>query len=390
LPVINRIADFHEDMKTWRRHLHAHPELDFDTHETAAYVVERLKEFGVDDIETGVGRTGVVAVIKGNGGEGPTIGLRADMDALPITEVRDHAYKSTNEGVMHACGHDGHTTMLLGAARYLAETRNFKGNVALIFQPAEEGGGGGREMCADGMMDKYDISQVYALHNWPNLEAGHFATCAGPIMAAADNFDIYITGKGSHGAYPELSIDPVNVAVQIVQGLNTILSRMTDARDAAVLSVTQIHTGTASNVIPETAHINGTVRTLRHGLNDTIKEQMERIAENTAAAFGAQATLDYEYGYPITVNHGEKADFAASVAQELMGADAVNAQTKPELGAEDFSYMLEERPGAYLYLGQGASAGLHHPEYDFNDDISPIGASFFAMLVETAQPADRS
>lgn len=386
MPVINRIADYFDDMKAWRRHLHAHPELDFDTVETAKFVEARLKEFGVDQIETGIGRTGVVAVIRGNGGPGPVIGLRADMDALPIQEMRDLDYKSTNDGVMHACGHDGHTTMLLGAARYLAETRNFAGSVALIFQPAEEGGGGGREMCADGMMDKFDIDQVYALHNWPNADAGRIETCPGPIMAAADTFDVTVTGKGSHAAMPHTSVDPVLVAVQIVQAFQSIKSRMTDPLDNLVISVTQIHTGTASNVIPETAHINGTVRTLKHGLNKDVHAQMQKLVENTAAAFGASATLDYAYGYPPTVNDPEAAAFAAGVAADLVGADMSAGERPPTMGSEDFAYMLEERKGAYLFLGQGESAGLHHPEYDFNDDISPIGASFFVKLVETAQP----
>lgn len=387
MPVINRIADYHEDMKAWRQHLHANPELDFACHETAKFVEERLREFGVDRIETGIGRTGLVGVIKGNGGDGPVIGLRADMDALPITEVRDLPYKSKNEGVMHACGHDGHTTMLLGAARYLAETRNFSGSVAVVFQPAEEGGGGGREMCKDGLMERFDISQIYGVHNWPNGEAGRIETRSGPIMAAADTFEITITGKGSHAAMPQSSIDPVMVAVQVVQALQTITSRMTDPLDHLVLSVTQIHTGTASNVIPGTAYINGTVRTLKPGLNAEVEGQMTRIAENTAAAFGATAEVVYEYGYPVTVNDEDAVTFAHKVATELVGADKTEANRSPVMGAEDFAFMLEECKGAYLFIGQGESAGLHHPEYDFNDEISPVGASFFAKLVETAQPA---
>ncbi len=387
MPVINRIADYFEDMKAWRRHLHAHPELDFDTVETAKFVVERLKEFGVDQIETGIGRNGVVAVIKGKGGDGPVIGLRADMDALPITEVRDLPHKSTNEGVMHACGHDGHTTMLLGAARYLAETRNFSGSVALIFQPAEEGGGGGRVMCEEGMMDRFDIDQVYAVHNWPNADLGRIETRPGAIMAAADTFTIDIEGKGSHAAMPHMSNDPVMVAVQIVQALQTISSRMTDPRDSLVLSVTQIHTGTASNVVPGTAFINGTVRTLRDGLNKEVHAQIEKIADGIAAASDAKATVTFDYGYPATVNDPDAAAFATEVAAELVGEGMYAGTREPVMGSEDFSYMLEERKGAYLFLGQGESAGLHHPEYDFNDDVSPIGASFFVKLVEAAQPA---
>ena len=387
MAVINRIADFHDDMKAWRRHLHAHPELDFDTHETAAFVVERLREFGVDQIETGIGRTGVVGLIKGNGGDGPTIGLRADMDALPIQEIRDLDYKSKTDGVMHACGHDGHTTMLLGAARYLAETRNFSGSVALIFQPAEEGGGGGREMCADGMMDRFGIAQVYGIHNWPNEPIGKFCTTPGPLMAAADTFEIHIEGHGSHASRPEASVDPVNVAVHIAQGLQSIVARMSAPSEPLVISVTQIHAGSASNVIPETAYLNGTVRTLKPGLNEWVERQMERVVTNTAQAYGATARLEYHYGYPVTKNDPDKVEFASRVAADLMGDDNVVAEFPPVMGSEDFSYMLEERPGAYLFLGQGDSAGLHNPSYDFNDEISAIGASFFAKLVETAQPA---
>jgi len=387
MPVINRIADYFDDMKAWRRHLHAHPELDFDMVETAKFVVEKLREFGVEQIETGIGKSGVVGIIKGNGGDGPVIGLRADMDALPITEVRDLLYKSTNEGVMHACGHDGHTTMLLGAARYLAETRNFSGSVAVVFQPAEEGGGGGRAMCEDGMMDRFEIEQIYAVHNWPNADVGRIETRPGPIMAAADTFDVTVRGKGSHAAMPHHSIDPVLVAVQIVQGFQAIKSRMTDPLDNLVISVTQIHTGTASNIVPEDAYINGTVRTLKPGLNKEVHAQLKLIAEQTAAAFGATADFSFDYGYPVTVNDPEAAAFASAVAAEIVGADMSAGTRDPVMGSEDFSFMLEERKGAYLFLGQGNSAGLHHPEYDFNDDVSPIGASFFARIVETAQPA---
>ncbi len=387
MPVINRIAEFHEDMIEWRRHLHSIPELDFATVKTAAFVAKRLKEFGVDEIVTGMAQNGVVGVIKGNG-PGPTIGLRADMDALPITEVRDLPHKSTNEGLMHACGHDGHTSMLLGAARYLAETRNFSGSVVVVFQPAEEGSGGGRVMVEEGLMDRFDISQIYALHNWPGAEVGRFETRAGPIMAASDNFSIKITGKGSHAAMPHQSIDPVIVASAITQNLQSIVSRRSDPSDALVISVTQIHTGEASNVIPGFAEMGGTVRTLKTGLNDWASEEMERIATHTALAFGATVEFEYEKGYPVTVNDDEAADFAMSVAAELVGETNINAETAPTLGAEDFAYMLNERKGAYVFLGQGETAGLHHPEYDFNDEISPIGASFFVKLVETAQPAN--
>lgn len=387
MPVINRIAEFHDDMITWRRHLHAHPELQFDTIKTAAFVADRLKEFGVDEIVTGFGRSGVVGVIKGQG-DGPTIALRADMDALPITELRDLPHKSTNPGVMHACGHDGHTTMLLGAARYLAETRNFKGSVALVFQPAEEGGGGGLEMVKEGLMTRFGIDQIYALHNWPGIDVGRFETRAGPIMAASDLFEITISGRGSHAAMPHQSIDPVLVASAITQSLQSIVSRGCDPNDALVISVTQIHTGEIHNVIPETAEMSGTVRTLKPGLNDWAADEIKRVAEKTAEAYGATADVRYEKSYPVTVNDADAVDFAMSVANGLVGDQNTNAMAPPSLGAEDFAYMLDERKGAYVFIGQGESAGLHHPEFDFNDEISPLGASFFAKLVETAQPAE--
>lgn len=388
MAVINRIAEFHDDMKVWRQHLHANPELLYDTHETAAYVVERLREFGVDEIVTGIGRVGVVAVIKGQG-EGPVIGLRADMDALPIQEVRDLPYKSKNEGKMHACGHDGHTTMLLGAARYLAETRNFAGSVALIFQPAEEGGGGGREMVEDGMMERFDIAQVYGMHNWPGLETGHISMTAGPTMAAADQFDITVTGYGSHAAFPHLSVDPIMVGVQIAQAMQSIVSRNVDPLDAVVVSITQFHAGTAFNIIPEEANLCGTVRTLSEDVRQAVAKRITEIAENIAEGFGAKAAVNYKFGYPVTVNDANKTEFAAGVAADVVGEAKTSTEREAEMGAEDFSYMLNERPGAYVYLGQGDTAGLHHPEYDFNDEISPVGASYFVRLVEKAQPVAR-
>lgn len=385
MPPVNRIADYAEDMRQWRQHIHQNPELDFDCHQTAAYVVERLKEFGVDSIETGIAQSGLVAIIEGTG-DGPTIGLRADMDALPIQEVRDLPYKSRNAGLMHACGHDGHTTMLLGAARYLAETRKFKGRVALIFQPAEEGGGGGQVMCEAGIMERFGISQVYGLHNWPGIAPGKVATRVGALMAAADTFDIVIRGKGSHAAMPHQSVDPVMVAVQVAQAFQTIASRMTDPLEPVVLSITQINAGTVHNVIPGEATMAGTVRTLKPGLNLEIAAQMETIASSVAKAWGAEAEVQYAPGYPPTVNHADEVAFAAGVAAEVVGEANVDVDFAPSMGGEDFAYMLEERPGAYLFLGQGDSAGLHHPEYDFNDEIAPIGASLLARLVETAQP----
>ena len=385
MPVVNRIADFSADMAAWRQHLHTIPELGLDCFKTAAFVAERLREFGVDELHEGVAQTGIVAIIEGQG-EGPTIGLRADMDALPITEETGVPYASTHDGKMHACGHDGHTAMLLGAAKYLAETRNFKGRVALLFQPAEEVIGGGEIMVQEGVMDRFNISQVYALHNAPNLEFGRFHTTPGPIMAAADTFTINLTGKGGHGARPHECIDPVVAACAIVQSLQTIVSRNLDPKQKLVISTTQIHTGTTDNVIPEEVYINGTVRTFDKEVQAMAVRRMQAIVDGHAASFDLKAELDFEFGYPPTVNDAAKTGFAAEVAKEVAGEAGVETDFPPVMGAEDFSYMLEARPGAYLMLGQGDGAGVHHPLYNFNDEIAPIGASFFARLVERAQP----
>ncbi|MCG7518047.1 M20 aminoacylase family protein [Ruegeria sp. Ofav3-42] len=385
MPVVNRIADYSADMAAWRQHLHSIPELEFECHETAAFVADRLREFGVDELHEGIAKTGIVAIINGQG-EGPTIGLRADMDALPIPEETGVEYASTNPGKMHACGHDGHTTMLLGAARYLAETRNFRGRVALIFQPAEEEGGGAGVMVEEGVMDRFDISQVYALHNAPNLPEGAFHTTPGPIMAAVDTFEIHIQGVGGHGAMPHETRDPVMAACGIAQAIQTIVSRNHYALDDLVVSVTQIHTGTVNNVIPDTAFINGTVRTFDPTVQQMVIERMQQIVQGQAASYGVEARLDYEKNYPATINDGEKAGFAAEVARDVSGVERVVGNMGREMGAEDFSYMLQSRPGAYLFLGQGEGAGLHHPKYNFNDEIAPVGASFFARIVEKAQP----
>lgn len=385
MPVVNRIADMSDDMTAWRRHLHTIPELGLECHQTAAFVAERLREFGVDELHEGIAKTGIVAIINGQG-NGPTIGLRADMDALPITEETGVEYASTHPGKMHACGHDGHTAMLLGAAKYLAETRNFSGRVALLFQPAEEFGGGGEVMVQEGVMDTFDIAQVYAIHNAPGKDFGSFNTRSGPIMAAADTFHIHLTGKGGHAARPHDTIDPVVAACAMVQALQTIVSRNRNPMDQLVISTTQIHTGTTDNVIPETCYINGTVRTFDKDVQAMVLRRMKEIVAGTAATFGLQAEMDFEFGYPPTVNDAGKADFAANVAREVAGETGVNSDIDPVMGAEDFSYMLEVRPGAYLMLGQGDTAGVHHPKYNFNDDIAPIGASFFARLVERAQP----
>ena len=386
MPVLNRIAEFADDMTAWRRHLHQHPELGLDCADTAAFVAARLREFGVDEIHEGIARTGIVAIINGQG-PGPTIGLRADMDALPITEATGLAHASTRPGRMHACGHDGHTTMLLGAARYLAETRNFAGRVALIFQPAEEIIGGARLMVEEGVMDRFEIAQVYALHNAPNFAEGAFYTQPGPIMAAVDTFHIHIRGKGGHGAMPHDTRDPVIAACAIAQAIQTIVSRNHYALDDLVISVTQIHTGSADNVIPDTAFINGTVRSFDAKVQAMVIARMQAIVDGHATSYGVEAELDYEKGYPATVNDPARCAFAATVAAEIAGETRVLAEAGREMGAEDFAYMLQTRPGAYLFLGQGDGAGLHHPEYDFNDAVAPVGASFFARLVERAQPA---
>lgn len=385
MPVVNRIAEFSADMTAWRRHLHTIPELSFDCPKTAGFIAERLREFGVDALHEGIAQTGIVAIIQGQG-EGPTIGLRADFDALPITEDTGLDYASLHPGKMHACGHDGHTTMLLGAARYLAETRNFAGRVALIFQPAEEAGGGAGVMVDEGIMDRFNISQVYALHNAPGFDAGAFYTNPGPLMAAVDTFHVHIQGVGGHGAMPHESRDPVMAACGIAMAIQTIVSRNHYALDDLVVSVTQIHTGTVDNVIPDKAYLNGTVRTFDPRVQQMVMERMQAIVDGQAASYGVQARLDYEIGYPATVNDAKKATFAAEVAGEVAGENRVVAEAGREMGAEDFAYMLQARPGAYLFLGQGEGAGLHHPKYNFNDEVAPVGASFFARLVERAQP----
>ena len=385
MPVLNRIAAYAEEMKGWRRHLHAHPELSYDCFETAAYITERLAEIGVDEVHQGIGRTGIVAILNGQGA-GPTIGLRADMDALPILEATGAAYASTIPGKMHACGHDGHVTMLLGAAKYLAETRRFSGRVALIFQPAEEDGAGGQAMVADGMMDRFGITQVYGIHNAPNVPFGHFLTRPGPLMASVDTAYVTITGKGGHGATPHECVDPVVAVVGMVAAIQTIIPRNVYALDEAVISVTQIHTGTASNIIPEDAMFCATIRAFKPEVRALLKRRFHEIVEGHATAYGVRARVDYDWGYPPTVNHPDETAFATEVATEIAGPDAADGHANREMGSEDFSYMLEARPGAYLFLGTGPGAGLHRAAFDFNDEAAPIGASFFARLVERAQP----
>lgn len=383
MPIVNSIAALSGDMTEWRRHLHQTPELGLDCHKTAAFVVEKLREFGIDDIHTGLARTGVVAIIEGRE-PGRTIGLRADMDALPMEDLSGAEWTSTVPGMAHTCGHDGHTTMLLGAAKYLSETRNFAGRVALIFQPAEENEGGGRIMVEEGMMDRFDIAEVYGIHNAPGLAEGSIATNPGALLAGVDEFTITLTGIGGHGAQPYETRDPAVAAASLTMALQTIVSRNIQALDRLVVSVTQIHTGSAMNIVPETAMMNGTVRYFDKGVQATVKERMADLVEYQARSFGMTAHLDYIEGYPPTINHPEQAAFAAQVAGEVAGS--VDADCPPIMPGEDFAFMLEARPGAYLFLGQGDTPGCHHPKYDFNDDIAPIGASFFARLIERALP----
>ena len=388
MPIVNRIAAFDADMKKWRRNIHQNPELGLDCYETASFIEARLREFGIDEIHTGIAKSGIVAIINGKV-DGDTIGLRADIDALPMTETTRLEYASDNVGLMHACGHDGHTTMLLGAARYLSETRNFSGRVALIFQPAEENEGGGRIMVEEGILDRFNIKNVYAIHNTPDVALGKFYTMPGPIMAGADKFHIDIVGVGGHGAYPHETKDPITAAIGIAQTFQTIVSRSRDPNDKLVVSVTQIHAGSTDNVTPENAYINGTVRTFDKRVQDMVIKRMEEIVSGHSQIFGLECKLRYEKGYPPTINSPDNVKIAALAAQDISGFDMVDDNAGQEMGAEDFSYLLEKRPGAYLFLGIGAAAGLHNTNYDFNDDASVYGASFFARLVEMSQPLGR-
>ncbi len=387
MPIKNRIAEMKEEIAAWRQDFHEHPELQFDTHRTSARVAELLWEFGCDEVVTGIGRTGVVGVIKGKSdSSGKVIGLRADMDALPILEATGVDYASKTPGKMHACGHDGHTAMLLGGAKYLAETRNFDGTAIVIFQPAEEGGAGGKEMCDDGLMERFRIQEVYGLHNMPGIPVGHFAIRTGTIMAAADEFEITVTGKGGHAAYPHLCIDTTVVASHIVLAVQTIASRVVDPLKQAVVSVCAFHTdGNAHNVIPQTVTMRGTVRTMDPEVQDQVEQQLKDIVTGTAKAHGAVAEVDYMRGYPMTVNAPEQTDFVADVARRVTGN--IDDNTPSQMGAEDFSYMLNERPGAYIFMGVGDTAKLHHPAYNFNDDAIPSGASWWAEIIESRMPA---
>jgi hippurate hydrolase len=385
MPIVNRIADLHPEITAWRRDIHAHPELAYDVHRTAGVVAEKLRNFGCDDVVTGIGRTGVVGVIRGSRtGNVRTIGLRADMDALPIEEANEVPHKSTVPGKMHACGHDGHTAMLLGAARYLAETRNFAGTAVVIFQPAEEGGGGGRSMVQDGLMERFGIEEVYGMHNFPGLPVGQFALRPGPLMAAADRILIEIEGFGAHAARPHLGIDTVLVGAQIVNQIQSIVSRNVDPLEAAVITITVFQAGTTDNVIPQTGILRGTARSLTPKMRDLVESRLQQMVPAIAQAHGATAKLTYRRDYPVTRNHEEQTAFATSVAGEIAGPERVNDRVPPVMGAEDFSYMLEARPGAMIFVGNGDTAGLHHPRYDFNDEAIPVGTSYWVRLVERA------
>ena len=386
MPVINRIADFHEDMCRWRRDFHAHPELAFEETRTAGVVCGLLREFGMD-VHQGLATTGVVGTLRT--GDGPVIGLRADLDALPLEEKNKFQHRSCHAGKMHACGHDGHTSMLLGAARYLAETRRFKGTVHFIFQPAEEEIGGARVMIEEGLFEKFPCESVYGMHNMPGYAAGSFALRSGPMMAACDTFELRIGGRGSHAAMPHQGIDSIVVAAQIVTALQTICSRNTAPVEAAVVSVTRIHGGAADNVIPDEVVLRGTTRAFTPRIRDSFEPNILRIAGGIAAAHGARVELDYQRGYPATVNHARETAIATAVAVEISGTERVDLDPPPTMGGEDFAYMLEAKPGCYIFIGNGPGEGgclLHNPHYDFNDDILTTGASYWARLVERELP----
>jgi amidohydrolase len=391
MPIVNRVADLQPDIQAWRRDIHEHPELLYDVHRTAAFVADRLREFGCDEVATGLGRTGVVGVIKGRNkpagnSEVKVIGLRADMDALPIEEATDLPYASKTPGKMHACGHDGHTAMLLGAARYLAETRNFAGDAVVIFQPAEEGGAGAAAMIKDGLMDRFAIDQVYGMHNGPGIPVGAFAIRTGPIMASTDSIDIRIEGLGGHAARPHICIDPVLAGAQLITGLQSIVARSVDPLESAVISICEFHAGDARNVIPQTAVLRGTIRTLTPGVKALVEKRVREMVAGVAQMTGTRIELDYVPGYPVTVNHAVQTEFATQVAKEIAG-DANVHETAPMMGAEDFSYMLEARPGAFIFCGNGDSAGLHHPAYNFNDEAIVFGTSYWIKLVENTLAA---
>ncbi len=387
MPVKNRFAEMLPELTAIRRDFHENPELLFEVHRTAAKVADLLRSYGCDEVVTGIGRTGVVGVIHGKTDSGKVVGLRADMDALPINEATGLDYASKTPGKMHACGHDGHTTMLLGAAKYLCETRNFDGKAVVIFQPAEEGGGGGNEMVKDGMLDRWNIQEVYGMHNMPGIPVGQFEIRPGPMMAAADQFEITVTGKGGHAAKPHDCIDTLLVASHIIVGLQSIASRNVDPLKQVVVSTCVVSTDSnAHNVIPQTVVLKGTVRTFDAGVQDLVEARMMELPVQMAAAFGASAVVEFHRGYPATVNAEDNTVFAAEVAKSISGK--VNTDTAPLMGAEDFSYMLNERPGAYIFLGNGDTAMVHHPAYNFDDNAIPFGSSWYAGMVEARMPAE--
>ncbi len=385
MPVVNSIAGMKDEITAWRRDFHEHPELMYDVPRTAGIVADKLRSFGCDEVVEGVGRTGVVAVIRGKGTGSRVIGMRADMDALPIVEASGVPHASKTPGKMHACGHDGHTAMLLGAARYLAETRNFAGTAIMIFQPAEEGGAGGKAMVDDGMMDRFGIEEVYGMHNMPGLPVGQFAIRSGPLLASSDEYTITIKGKGGHAAMPHLAVDPTLAASQIVIALQSVVARNLDPIHAMVLTVTSFQTdSTAYNIIPDSVELRGTVRCQSHEDRAMAKARIFAVVENTAASFGASAQIAWEDGYPPTINTADQAMFAADTADDVAGTCI--RDVPPIMPAEDFAYMLEARPGAMIFIGNGDTAMCHHPAYDFTDDAIPAGSSFWARLAERAMP----
>jgi len=388
MALLPESLEMHEELTAWRRHLHERPEILYDVQETAAFVASKLTEFGCDEVVTGLGRTGVVGLIHGRAGSnGPTVGLRADMDALPIKEITGAKWASRTPGKMHACGHDGHMTMLLGAARHLARTRNFAGSVAVIFQPAEEGGAGGLAMVKDGMMERFGIERVFGMHNLPGLPVGQFAIKPGPITASTDEFVITVTGKGGHAAMPHLAVDPIVAGSAIVTALQTIASRNGNPLGSVVCSVTKFNGGFAHNVIPDTVKLSGTVRTLTPEMRDLAEERLKAIATGIAASHGASASVRYIRSYPVTVNHPLETEIAGDSAALTAGEEKVDRAVDPMMGGEDFSYMLEARPGAFIFIGNGDTASLHHPAYDFNDEALPYGVSYWVNLAERALAA---
>lgn len=387
MPVLNRIADRADEIAEWRHDFHQHPELLYEVHRTAEKIAEKLKGFGCDEVVSGIGRTGVVGVIHGKKKGGKVVGMRADMDALPIEEITKLPYASKTPGKMHACGHDGHTSMLLGAARHLCETRNFAGTAVVIFQPAEEGGAGAKAMIDDGLLDRFNIQEVYGLHNYPGIPLGQFAIKPGPLMAAADRIRIDVEGVGGHAARPHKAVDTVLVGCAIINALQHIVSRNVDPLESAVISITMFQAGNTDNVIPQSAHLRGTARSFDPKVRDLLEKRVVEVAEGTAKLYGAKANVVYRRDYPVVMNHPAATEFAGKIASEIVGKSNFNAATVPVMGAEDFAFMLERRPGAFIFMGNGDSANLHHPAYDFNDQAIPFGASYWVRLVETAMPA---